>query len=96
MADVVQRYAAMGHTWMKFHLCQFENVIDQVKAIDAVAPEGFKIHFGERPLVGSALLPSVQAGPAADSTTLGFCRFHDVRRGRRGPHTVAAGAAVGV
>ena len=59
MADVVQRYAAMGHTWMKFHLCQFENVIDQVKAIDAVAPEGFKIHFGERPLVGSALLPSV-------------------------------------
>ena len=52
MADVVQRYAAMGHTWMKFHLCQFENVIDQVKAIDAVAPEGFKIHFGERPLAG--------------------------------------------
>ena len=33
MAEAVQYYAAMGHTWMKFHLSPFENVIEQTRAM---------------------------------------------------------------
>ena len=36
MADAVSRYAAMGHTWMKFHLSPFENVLAQTEAIQQV------------------------------------------------------------
>ena len=43
MAEAVQRYAARGYTWMKYHLSPFENVFDQFKAMEAVAPRGFKI-----------------------------------------------------
>jgi len=45
MAEAVKQYAAGGYTWMKFHLSPFENVIDQTEAMQAVAPEGFKIHY---------------------------------------------------
>ena len=45
MANAVQAYARQGHRWMKFHLSPFENVIDQTEAMQAVAPEGFKIHY---------------------------------------------------
>lgn len=45
MAEAVQKYAARGYTWMKYHLSPFENVFDQLEAMQAVAPEGFKIHF---------------------------------------------------
>ncbi len=45
MATTVQRHAELGHTWMKFHLSPFENVIDQTEAIQKVAPPGFKIHY---------------------------------------------------
>jgi L-alanine-DL-glutamate epimerase-like enolase superfamily enzyme len=45
MAEAITRYAARGYTWMKYHLSPFENVIDQLEAMQAVAPEGFKIHF---------------------------------------------------
>jgi L-alanine-DL-glutamate epimerase-like enolase superfamily enzyme len=45
MAEAVQRYSSVGYTWMKFHLSPFENIFDQLDAMQAVAPEGFKIHF---------------------------------------------------
>ncbi|MSS73467.1 MAG: hypothetical protein EXS64_18560 [Candidatus Latescibacteria bacterium] len=45
MARAVQAYAEQGHTWMKFHLSPFENVIDQTEAMQKVAPKGFKLHF---------------------------------------------------
>ena len=45
MAEAVEQYAAGGYMWMKFHLSPFENVIDQTEAMQAVAPEGFKIHY---------------------------------------------------
>lgn len=45
MAEAVEQYAARGYTWMKFHLSPFENVMDQTEAMQAVAPEGFKIHY---------------------------------------------------
>ena len=45
MAQAVEQYAEDGYTWMKYHLSPFENVFDQLEAMQAVAPEGFKIHF---------------------------------------------------
>ena len=45
MARAVQAFAAQGHTWMKFHLSPFENVIDQTEAMQRVAPKGFKLHY---------------------------------------------------
>ena len=44
MANAVKRFSARGYTWMKYHLSPFENVIDQMEAMQAVAPKGFKIH----------------------------------------------------
>ena len=45
MAEAVEKYAAQGFTWMKFHLSPFENVIDQTEAMQEVAPKGFKVHY---------------------------------------------------
>ena len=45
MADAVRNYAAMGYTWMKYHLSPFENVFDQLEAMEQVAPKGFKLQF---------------------------------------------------
>lgn len=45
MADAVQRYAAAGYTWLKYHLSPFENVFDQTEAMQAVAPPGFRVHY---------------------------------------------------
>lgn len=44
MARSVQKYAAMGYTWMKYHLSPFENVLDQMEAMQQVAPRGFRVH----------------------------------------------------
>ena len=44
MAAAVEHYAARGFTWMKYHLSPFENVLDQMAAMQEVAPEGFRIH----------------------------------------------------
>ena len=57
MADAVQNYAALGYRWMKYHLSPFENVFDQLDAMQQVAPEGFKVlfdltrfhHYGHNP-----------------------------------------------
>ena len=45
MAEAVREYSAQGYTWMKYHLSPFESVIDQTEAMQAVAPEGFRIHY---------------------------------------------------
>lgn len=45
MAEAVRRYAAMGFTWLKFHLSPFENVLEQTEAMARVAPKGFRIHY---------------------------------------------------
>ncbi len=45
MAEAVRRYSSQGYTWLKYHLSPFENVFDQMDAMEAAAPEGFKIHF---------------------------------------------------
>ena len=45
MADAVKNFARRGYTWMKYHLSPFENVLDQLEAMQSVAPKGFRIHF---------------------------------------------------
>ena len=45
MAEAVEQYAAQGFTWLKFHLSPFENVFDQIEAMEAVAPVGFRLHY---------------------------------------------------
>ncbi|MBP86305.1 MAG: hypothetical protein CMJ64_06270 [Planctomycetaceae bacterium] len=45
MANAVKEFAKRGYTWMKYHLSPFENIFDQLDAMQAVAPEGFKLHF---------------------------------------------------
>ena len=45
MADTVKRYADLGYTWLKYHLSPFENVFDQLDAMQRVAPPGFKVQF---------------------------------------------------
>ncbi|MFM7162895.1 MAG: mandelate racemase/muconate lactonizing enzyme family protein, partial [Planctomycetaceae bacterium] len=44
MARAVEEYARRGYTWLKYHLSPFENVLDQMRAMEKVAPRGFKIH----------------------------------------------------
>ena len=45
MAEAVVEYSRRGYTWLKYHLSPFENVFDQLEAMQAVAPEGFKVQF---------------------------------------------------
>lgn len=44
MARAVREYSARGYTWMKYHLSPFENVLDQMEAMQMAAPKGFRIH----------------------------------------------------
>ena len=45
MADEVQHAVAQGYTWLKYHTHHFHNVIDQTRAMQEMAPPGFKIHY---------------------------------------------------
>ena len=45
MAEAVKQYSRRGYTWLKFHLSPFENVFDQLDAMQKVAPPGFKVQF---------------------------------------------------
>ena len=45
MAEAVRQYSRRGYTWLKFHLSPFENIIDQLAAMEKVAPRGFRIQF---------------------------------------------------
>ena len=45
MAETVQQYATDGYTWLKYHLSPFENVFDQLAAMQEVAPKGFRVMF---------------------------------------------------
>ena len=45
MAAEVEHAVEQGYTWMKYHTHSFHNVIDQTRAMQEVAPRGFKIHY---------------------------------------------------
>lgn len=44
LAEVLLEYSSRGYTWLKYHLSPFENVLDQMRAMQQVAPPGFRIH----------------------------------------------------
>ncbi|MBM4076388.1 MAG: hypothetical protein FJ267_12205, partial [Planctomycetes bacterium] len=45
MAEEVRHAASLGFRWLKYHTDEVQNVVEQTKAMQAVAPEGFKVHF---------------------------------------------------
>ena len=45
MAKEVQHAASLGYKWLKYHIDETQNVIDQTRAMQAVAPADFRIHF---------------------------------------------------
>jgi L-alanine-DL-glutamate epimerase-like enolase superfamily enzyme len=45
MAEEVVDSVKSGFTWMKFHTSHLHNVIEQTRAIQEVAPPGFKLHY---------------------------------------------------
>jgi L-alanine-DL-glutamate epimerase-like enolase superfamily enzyme len=45
MAEEVLNVSRRGYHWMKYHIDNLQNVIDQTAAIEKVAPRGFKVHY---------------------------------------------------
>jgi len=45
MAQEVEQAAGLGYTWLKYHVDEVQNVVDQTVAMQVVAPPGFKIHY---------------------------------------------------
>jgi L-alanine-DL-glutamate epimerase-like enolase superfamily enzyme len=45
MAEEVRQAVALGYTWMKYHTDSLHNVVDQTRAMQQIAPPGFKIHY---------------------------------------------------
>jgi L-alanine-DL-glutamate epimerase-like enolase superfamily enzyme len=45
MAEEVRQAAAKGYHWIKYHLGEVQNVIDQTEAMQEAAPPGFKVHY---------------------------------------------------
>ena len=45
MAKEVKHAASLGYRWLKYHVDETQNVVDQTRAMQAVAPEGVKIHY---------------------------------------------------
>ena len=45
MANEVKHLVKRGYTWLKFHVDFFQNVVEQTRAIQKVAPPGFKLQY---------------------------------------------------
>ena len=45
MAEEVRQAAGRGYRWIKYHLDQTQNVIEQTEAMQEAAPPGFKVHY---------------------------------------------------
>jgi L-alanine-DL-glutamate epimerase-like enolase superfamily enzyme len=45
MAEEVEHAVEQGYTWIKYHTHSFHNIIDQTRAMQEVAPRGFKVHY---------------------------------------------------
>jgi len=61
LAREVQRAAAEGYMIFKMHTCEYYDVLEQNRAVEEVAPEGFKMHYDfnhNRPL--TAVLRLIQ------------------------------------
>ena len=45
MAEEVRRAAANGYHWIKYHVDEVQNVIDQTEAMQEAAPPHFRVHY---------------------------------------------------
>ena len=45
MAQEVKHAASLGYKWLKYHIDETQNVVDQTRAMQAVAPADFKVHY---------------------------------------------------
>ena len=45
MAAEVRHAAGLGYRWLKYHIDEVQNVVDQTAAMQKVAPRGFRIHY---------------------------------------------------
>lgn len=45
MAKEVKHAASLGYRWLKYHVDETQNVVAQTRAMQAVAPEGFRVHY---------------------------------------------------
>jgi galactonate dehydratase len=45
MAHEVRHAASLGYKWLKYHIDETQNVVDQTRAMQAVAPPDFRIHY---------------------------------------------------
>ena len=94
MANAVQNYSSLGYTWMKYHLSPFENVFDQLEAMEQVAPKGFKLlldltrfqHYGHNPDLVERIASSPIVGRFEDPLdTADVDSFIDLRKKIRVP-----------
>ena len=45
MAAEVRQAVRQGYRWLKYHVDEIQNVVDQTVAMQQVAPSGFKVHY---------------------------------------------------
>jgi L-alanine-DL-glutamate epimerase-like enolase superfamily enzyme len=45
MAEEVRQAAGRGYRWLKYHIDEIHNVVDQTRAMQKVAPPGFRVHY---------------------------------------------------
>ncbi len=45
MAEEVRQAAGRGYHWLKFHVDESQDVVDQTAAMQKVAPPGFRVHY---------------------------------------------------
>jgi L-alanine-DL-glutamate epimerase-like enolase superfamily enzyme len=88
-ASEIERAAAQGYRTFKMHTASFHDVMEQTRAAEEVAPEGFKIHYdfnGNRTL--ATVLPLIKEleahpvvgyieDPLPKSDLDGWCRLRD-------------------
>ena len=45
MAKEVKHAASLGYRWLKYHVDEVQNVVAQTRAMQAVAPKDFRVHY---------------------------------------------------
>ena len=45
MAEEVQHAVGLGYRWLKYHIDEVQNVVDQTAAMQKVAPRGFRVLY---------------------------------------------------
>lgn len=45
MAEEVRQAVHQGYHWLKYHVDEVQNAVDQTEAMQRVAPRGFKVHY---------------------------------------------------